>query len=109
MWKILNNKFPDDFVIATNNKMTIKHFVNLVAKELNISIKWKGRGINEKAFDQKGNCIIEINKRYFRPLEVNNLRGNFNKAKKVLKWRPKKNIKTLIKEMIDYELEKYGY
>tara|TARA_Y100000996_G_scaffold244723_1_gene192455 strand:+ start:4908 stop:5948 length:1041 start_codon:yes stop_codon:yes gene_type:complete len=109
MWKILNNKFPDDFVIATNNQMTIKHFVNLVAKELNISIKWKGRGINEKAFDQKGNCIIEINKRYFRPLEVNNLRGNFNKAKKVLKWRPKKNIKTLIKEMIDYELEKYGY
>ena len=86
--------------------LTIKHFVNLVAKELNISIKWKGRGINEKAFDQKGNCIIEINKRYFRPLEVENLKGDFSKAKKILNWKPKRNLTQLIEEMIQYELKK---
>tara|TARA_A100001011_G_scaffold393329_1_gene482927 strand:- start:8 stop:637 length:630 start_codon:yes stop_codon:yes gene_type:complete len=108
MWKILKSKSPDDFVIATNNKMTIKQFVNLVGKELNLLIKWSGKGLNEKAYDQNGNCIIEINKRYFRPLEVNNLRGDYNKAKRILNWKPKKNIKKLIKEMIDFELKKYG-
>ena len=66
-------------------------------------IKWKGKGINEKAYDEKNNCIIQIEKRYFRPLEVHNLKGNFSKAKKVLKWKPKVNIKELIKDMISEE------
>ena len=57
-------------------------------------IKWKGKGINEKAYDEKNNCIIQIEKRYFRPLEVHNLKGNFSKAKKVLKWKPKYSSKS---------------
>ncbi len=105
MWKILNSKKSDDFVIATNNKFTIKQFVNMTAKELKINLKWKGKGINEKAYDQNGNCIIEINKRYFRPLEVDNLRGDYRKARKVLKWKPKKDIRILIKEMVKHELD----
>ena len=77
----------------------------MTSKELKINLKWKGKGINEKAYDQNGNCIIEINKRYFRPLEVDNLRGDYRKARKVLKWKPKKDIRILIKEMVKHELD----
>ena len=104
MWKMLNRKKPDDFVIATNIQHTIKYFVNLVCKKLKIKIKWKGKGLNEKAFENK-NCIVKIHKRYFRPLEVKNLKGNYSKAKKFLRWKPKRNLNQLIDEMIDYELK----
>ena len=105
MWKILQYKRPDDFVICTGKQYSIKNFVNLVARELSIKIKWKGKGINEKAYDNKNNCIIECNKKYFRPSEVDTLKGDYSKAKKLLKWRPKHNIESLIKDMVSYELK----
>ena len=105
MWKILQYKKPEDFVICTGKQYSIKDFVNLVAKDLNMKIKWAGKGINEKAFDHKNNCIIECNKKYFRPSEVDTLKGNYSKAQRLLKWRPKHNLKSLIKDMISYELK----
>tara|TARA_Y100000389_G_scaffold203561_1_gene252338 strand:- start:2115 stop:3143 length:1029 start_codon:yes stop_codon:yes gene_type:complete len=105
MWKILQFKKPDDFVICTGKQYSIKNFINLVVKDLNIKIRWKGKGINEKAFDDKNNCIIECNKKYFRPSEVETLKGDYSKARKLLKWRPKHNIKSLIKDMVSYELK----
>ena len=104
MWKILNQKTPDDFVIATNKQYTIKQFVNIVGKKLGFKIIWKGKGLNEKGcFNNKP--IIQIKKRYFRPLEVKNLRGSYKKARNKLKWHPKIGITKLIEEMIKYELE----
>ena len=103
MWKILQHKRPEDFVICTGKQYTIKQFINMVAKELKMKIKWKGKGLNEKAFDENNNVIIECKNKYFRPAEVDTLRGDFSKARKLLKWKPKHNIKTLIKDMIDYE------
>ncbi len=105
MWKILQHNRPDDFVICTGKQYSIKDFISLVAKDLNMKIKWKGKGINEKGFDISNNCIIECNQKYFRPSEVDTLRGNCSKARKILKWRPKHNIKSLIKDMISYELK----
>ena len=70
-----------------------------------MKIKWKGKGINEKGFDNSNKCIIECNQKYFRPSEVDTLRGNCSKARKILKWRPKHNIRSLIKDMISYELK----
>ena len=104
MWKILQHKQPEDFVICTGKQYTIKQFINMVAKELDIKIIWKGKGIKEKAYNEKKMCIIECNKKYLRPAEVDTLRGNFSKAKKILKWKPKNTIKSLIKDMINYEL-----
>ena len=104
MWKILQFRKPDDFVICTGKQHSIKDFINLVAKDLNMKIKWVGKGINEKAIDHNGNHIIECNKKYFRPSEVDTLKGDYSKARKLLKWRPKYNIKSLIKDMISYEL-----
>jgi len=105
MWKILQNNNPEDFVICTGKQYTIKQFINLVAKELNLKITWKGSGLNEKAYDEKNNCIIECSKKYLRPAEVDTLKGNFSKARKILKWKPEHDLKSLIEDMISYELK----
>ena len=105
MWKMLQHKVPGDYVVCTGKQYTIKKFINVVAKKLKISIKWKGKGISEKAYDHNGNCIIECHQRYFRPAEVDTLQGDYSKAKKILKWKPKKNLEDLINDMISYELK----
>ena len=102
MWKMLQRNKPDDYVIATGQQYSVKEFINFTAKELGIVIKWKGRGINEKGY-WNNKCIIEIDKEYFRPTEVNSLKGDSSKARKLLGWKPNTNIKSLIKEMIEFE------
>ncbi len=105
MWKILQQKKPDDFVIATGKQLSIKQFVNLVSKKLSLNLVWKGKGLNEKGInkDTKKN-IIMIDKNYIRPLDVNTLLGNASKARNKLSWKPKINIDQLIEEMISEEL-----
>jgi len=100
MWKILQQKKADDFVIATGVQYSIKQFINITAKKLNMKIKWKGKGLKEKAYNEKNVSIIECDKNYFRPLDVNTLLGDAKKARKKLKWKPKENIYSLIDEMI---------
>ena len=75
-----------------------------MAKKLKLNIKWKGKGINEKAIDETGKTIIACHKSYYRPLEVNNLLGDSRKAKKILKWKPNFNLDKLISDMISSEL-----
>ncbi len=106
MWKMLQKKKPSDYVISTGKQYTVKQFVNLVLQELSIKYKWIGKGINEKCYDKDNNCIIACNREYFRPLEVDTLLGNSRKARKELKWKPKTSIKTLVKEMVNYDLKK---
>ena len=106
MWKMLQQKKPDDYVIGTGKTFTIKDFVNRAAKKLKFNLKWRGKGIGEHAIDiNTKKVIIECRKRYFRPLEVDYLKGNALKAKKILKWLPKTSINNLIDEMIKYELK----
>ena len=105
MWKILQYKSPEDFVICTGKRHSIKEFINLVSKELKLKIKWIGKGVKEKGYDENNNCVIECNKKYFRPAEVDTLKGDFSKARKLLKWKPKHDINSLIKDMISYELK----
>jgi GDPmannose 4,6-dehydratase len=103
MWKMLQKRKADDYVIATSKQYSVKKFIELTAKELKMKIDWKGKGMNEKGYF-KGKIIIEIDRKYFRPAEVNTLKGDYTKAKKLLKWTPKIKINQLIKEMIDYEM-----
>jgi len=105
MWKMLQRKKPEDYVISTGKQYSVKQFVNFVLNELKIKYFWKGKGIHTKCYDQDGNCIVQCDKAYFRPLEVDTLLGNSNKAKKELKWKPKTSIKMLVKEMVDFELK----
>ena len=107
MWLMLQQKKPEDFVIATGNQTTVKNFINLVSKELKLKIRWRGKGINEKAFDEDNNLIIACDKTYYRPLEVNSLLGDSKKARKKLNWKPKSSLKSLIIDMISSEMQKY--
>ena len=104
-WLILQQKKPEDYVIATGKQYSVKYFVDLVAKELNIKIRWKGKGINEKAYNENDKLIIECSKKYYRPTEVDTLLGNPSKAKRLLKWKPKVSIKELVKEMVEEDLK----
>ena len=106
MCKMLQRKTPSDYVIATGKQYSIKQFINLTLNELNMKYYWKGSGIKSRCYDAKGNCIIACDKEYYRPLEVDTLLGNSNKARKELNWRPKISIKLLIKEMANSELSK---
>jgi GDPmannose 4,6-dehydratase len=109
MWKMMQLKKPDDFVIATGKQYSVREFVNIAAKNLSINIKWVGKGINEKGVDTKtGKIIVKVGKKYFRPTEVDSLLGNPNKAKKILKWKPKITFNQMVKEMIenDYNEQK---
>ena len=107
MWKMLQKKTPSDYVISTGKQYSVKQFVNLVLNELKIKYFWKGKGINSKCYDHNGRCIVECDKEYYRPLEVDTLLGNSKKARKELNWRPKTNINGLVKEMVNHELKKY--
>jgi GDPmannose 4,6-dehydratase len=104
MWKMLQMKQPKDYVIATGKQYTVKQFVNLVAKELKIKITWKGKGKNEKGF-WRNKEIIKIDEKYFRPTEVNSLKGDFSLAKRELGWKPKISIQNMVKEMVSEELK----
>ena len=104
MWKMLQKKTPDDYVISTGKQYSVKDFINLSLKELNIKYYWRGKGIHQKCYDEKGNCFIECDEEYFRPLEVDTLLGDSSKARKELNWKPKYNIANLVKEMTSKEL-----
>ena len=105
MWKILQHKKPDDFVIATGKQYSVKDFINIAAKKINIKLAWRGKGLNEVGIDQKTNkTIICINKKYFRPTEVYSLKGDYKKAKKILNWKPKISFKELVHEMMISDL-----
>ncbi len=107
MWRMMQLKRPDDFVIATGKQYSVKDFVNISAKYLGIRIKWTGSGINEKGIDKNtSKTIIKIGKRYFRPTEVESLLGDARKAKKILKWKPKISFNQMVKEMVTEDFKK---
>ena len=113
MWRMLQQDKPDDYVMATGENHTIREFCELAFKELDIYIEWKGKGINEVGIDAKsGKQIIGIDKKYYRPTEVEQLLGNASKAKLELGWEPKTSFKELVKIMIlsDWDkVKKRGY
>jgi GDPmannose 4,6-dehydratase len=104
-WLMLQQPQPEDFVIATGEQHSVREFVSAVAKELDISIQWKGEGIDEKGYDSKGNCIVSIDPRYYRPTEVESLLGDPTKAKAKLNWTPKVSFHDLVTEMVREDLK----
>jgi GDPmannose 4,6-dehydratase len=105
MWMILQHKNPDDFVLATSKAYSVRDFVELAFSFVNIDIEWSGTGINEVGKNSKnGETLIKIDSAYFRPAEVDYLRGDYKKANKILGWKPKISFKELVKEMVENEL-----
>lgn len=101
MWLMLQQDKPQDFVIATGEMHTVREFVELVFKELDIDIVWQGTGVDEKGIDKlTGKALVKIDSYYFRPAEVELLIGDCSKAKRILNWSPKTNFLDLVKLMV---------
>ena len=104
MWKILQNRKADDYVVSTNTSHSVKDFVNICSKKLNMNIVWKNKGMKEIGIEKNLNrTIIKIDKKYFRETEVDNLIGDYSKAKTKLKWKPKYSFEKLVDDMIKNE------
>ncbi|MBS8122114.1 GDP-mannose 4,6-dehydratase [Candidatus Vampirococcus lugosii] len=106
MWLMLQQEEPEDFVIATGESYTVRDFVNWSFEEAGINIRWEGTGIEEKGYNAKtGECLVEVDSRYFRPAEVNYLLGDSTKAKEKLGWQPEYTVRNMCKEMVACDIE----
>ena len=107
MWLILQQPEPDDFVIATGEYHTVREFTTLAFKEVGIELEWRGDGVDEKGYDKKtGKAIVEVDPKYFRPAEVDQLLGNPAKAKAKLGWNPQKtSFPDLVKIMVQHDMK----
>tara|TARA_B110000459_G_scaffold67545_1_gene75874 strand:- start:106 stop:1125 length:1020 start_codon:yes stop_codon:yes gene_type:complete len=104
MWRILQRKKPDDYVVATRTSHSVKDFINISAKKIGIKLIWKNKGLKEVGIDKTNNkTIITVNKKYFRETEVDDLIGDYSKAKRLLKWKPKYSFNALVDDMIKNE------
>jgi GDPmannose 4,6-dehydratase len=103
-WLMLQQDEPDDYVIATGQQFSVRDFVNTAAEELQMRLAWRGRGTEEKAFNEKGHCVVAIDPHYFRPAEVDSLIGDASKARAKLGWRPKVTFREMVKEMVAEDL-----
>ena len=106
MWRIMQHKKPDDFVIATNKTHSVRKFIELAFKRVGIKISWRGKGLNEVGFDIKSKKIyVKVDKIYFRPNEVEHLKGDYTKIKKLIGWKPKMKFEQLVNKMVDDDLK----
>ena len=106
MWKMLQAKKPDDFVISTGRTESIKKFVDLTCEKLEFRTKWTGEGLNTQCINlDNGKPILQIKKEFFRPSEVDILIGDSSKAKVILDWVPKTSLEKLAEEMINFDLK----
>ena len=110
MWLMLQQEKPKDYVISSGKYYTVRQFVELAFKEINISIEWKGDGINEKGYDKNtGKILVEVDEKYFRPSEVEFLWGDCTLAKADLKWTAETSVEDLVHKMVKYDLENENY
>jgi GDPmannose 4,6-dehydratase len=103
-WLMLQQDVPEDFVIATGIQNSVRDFVRIACEYLSIDINWIGSGLNEIGFDQFNNPIVMVDKRYFRPTEVETLLGDPSKAELKLGWKHETSLKEMIREMIDSDM-----
>jgi len=108
-WLMLQAKEPKDYVVSTGAQYSVREFVTKAADKLNIDLTWKGSGIEEKAYDKKGNLVVQVDPIYFRPTEVETLLGDSSLARSELNWNPKISFDEMLQEMIeeDSQLAKY--
>ena len=106
MWLIMQQPVADDFVIATGEYHTVREFATLAFQHVGIELEWKGEGVDEKGIDKAtGRVLVEVDPKYFRPAEVEQLLGNPAKAKEILGWNPHKtSFQDLVKIMVDHDM-----
>ena len=109
MWLMLQQKQPDDYVVATGETHSVREFIEAAFRCMGIGIGWKGKGLKEKGIDKKtGKVLVEVSPDFFRPAEVNLLMGDPSKAKRKLGWRPKTKFDRLVEIMVEADIERIG-
>jgi GDPmannose 4,6-dehydratase len=103
-WLMLQQPEPEDLVIATGEQHSVREFVEAAAAELEMKLSWRGKGAEEKGYDDKGRAIVAVDPRYYRPAEVDSLLGDAAKARAKLGWSPKVRFKELVAEMAREDL-----
>ncbi len=103
-WLMLQQDVAEDFVIASGEQHSVRDFVNAAAREIGLTLAWKGKGIEEHAFDGEGRCVVRVDPRYFRPTEVESLLGDPTKARTKLGWKAKVSFQELVSEMMVSDL-----
>ncbi|MES1981370.1 MAG: GDP-mannose 4,6-dehydratase [Pseudomonadota bacterium] len=104
-WLMLQQQQAEDFVIATGVQYSVRQFVEIAALELGINVSWRGDGVEEKGFNEQGQCIVQVDQRYFRPTEVETLLGDPTQAREKLGWTPKISFHELVVEMVREDLK----
>jgi GDPmannose 4,6-dehydratase len=104
-WLMLQQPAPEDFVIATGQQYSVRQFVGIAAEKLGLALRWQGKGVDEKAIDNKGNTVVAVDPRYFRPAEVETLLGDPSKAKQKLGWTAQTSFQELVEEMVIADLK----
>ncbi|MCF8178008.1 MAG: GDP-mannose 4,6-dehydratase [Sulfuritalea sp.] len=104
-WLMLQQEQPEDYVIATGVQYSVRDFVDAAAAEIGIAVEWRGDGVDEKGYDGQGNCIVQVDPRYFRPTEVETLLGDATKAREKLGWTPRITFAELVAEMVREDLK----
>ena len=106
MWRMLQQKTPGDYILATGEQHSVREFVELAFSEIDINIIWAGKGTEEKGLDEKsGKILVEIDPRYFRPTETDILLGDPTKAQKILNWQHTTSFAQLIHEMVTHDID----
>ena len=106
MWLMMQQESPDDYVLATGKKITVRKFVELAFLEVGIKLTWTGKGVDEKGIDNAtGKVVVQIDPQYFRPTEVELLIGDASKAKRDFGWEPKHTLEQLVKEMVESDIK----
>jgi len=104
-WLMLQQDQPEDYVIATGLQYSVRDFVTAAAAELGMKLTWRGRGADEEALNERGQCVVAVDPHYYRPAEVDSLVGDASKARAKLGWEPKVNFRGLVAEMVAEDLK----
>ena len=104
-WMMLRQEAAEDFVIATGVQYSVRQFIDAAASELGMVLRWEGTGVDEKAFNAQGHCVVAVDPRYFRPTEVETLLGDATKAREKLGWVPRITFAELVAEMVREDLK----
>ena len=97
---MLQRDYPDDYVLGTGESHTVREFAEEAFKIIGMNVEWRGSGVNEVGLSQDGSTLVKVNREFFRPLESDNYRADYSKARKELKWEPKTGFRDLVKIMV---------
>ena len=106
MWKMIQQDYPDDFVLGTNESHTVREFAEAAFRTIGKTITWKGSGVNEVGLSEDGETLVKVSRDFFRPLESDNYRGDYSKAKRELRWEPRTKFSDLVKIMVESDLKR---